>query len=420
VGTSPFFLEGAVKVHRLRLIGFSLGCVLGSMTAFAQNPSAAPSEYSFTISGSQSWTDTGIDLSAGDTLTFTADAQPATDSTCAAPPSASSSSSSDKLPVADAAAGALIAKTSEKGDPMLAGSGHDVHTDAAGHLFLGLNQTATSSCALAVKLTIAHGQAAAPAPQCNLKDQLSSAAKVWMSGQFGNSSSSSSTPASNAISENGNTSAASSPSPGLKLPAAVLDSDLRQHLDGLPRRVHDHLGNLGDMVNFVIVGSQEQVQAALDASDWHLADLDSKESGLKAVMDTYEKKDYLQMPMSHLYLFDRMQDFGYEQAQAFAVVATRHHFRLWKAPFTWNNQTVWCGAGTHDVGFEKDVRTGKLTHKIDPAVDGERENIAQSLDKSGKAKSMTYYLPPNPVQDAKNASGGAYHSDGRLLVVFLK
>jgi len=140
--------------------------------------------------------------------------------------------------------------------------------------------------------------------------------------------------------------------------------------------VHDHLGNLGDMVNFVVLGSQERVQAALDASDWHLADLDRKESGLKAVMDTYEKKDYLQMPMSHLYLFDRMQDCGYEQAQAFAVVATRHHFRLWKAPFTWNGDVVWVGAGTHDIGFEKDIRTGKLTHKIDPTVDGERENIA--------------------------------------------
>ena len=35
------------------------------------------------------------------------------------------------------------------------------------------------------------------------------------------------------------------------------------------------------------------------------------------------------------------------------------------------------------------------------------------------AVAMTYYLPSNPVQDAKNASGGSYHSDGRMLVVFL-
>ena len=78
------------------------------------------------------------------------------------------------------------------------------------------------------------------------------------------------------------------------------------------------------------------------------------------------------------------------------------------------------GAGTHDVGFEKDQRNGKLTHKIDPAVDGERDNVGLSLQKSGKVKSMSYYLPSDPVQDAKNATGGGYHSDGRLLVVFLQ
>ena len=415
LASSLCLLEGDVKVHCLRFVRFSLGCVLCSVIAFAQTAPAAPSEYSFTISGSQPWTDTGVDLSVGDSLAFTAEAKSGEDSNCAA------SSPSDKLPVADAPSGALIAKTSEKSDPALVGNGHDLQPAAAGHLFLGLNQASTSGCALAVKLTITHAAAAAATQQPrNLKDQLSSAAKVWMTGQFGNSSSSSSAPASNAISENGSAAASSGTSAGLKLPAVILDADLRQHIDELPRRVHDHLGNLGDMVNFVVVGSQENMQAAFDAADWHVADLDSKEAGLKAIMDTYKKQDYLQMPMSHLYLFDRMQDFGYEQAQAFAVVATRHHFRIWKAPFTWNNQTVWVGAGTHDVGFEKDVRTGKLTHKIDPAVDGERDNIAQSLDKSGKTKSMTYYLPRNPVQDAKNASGGGYHSDGRLLVVFLK
>jgi hypothetical protein len=78
------------------------------------------------------------------------------------------------------------------------------------------------------------------------------------------------------------------------------------------------------------------------------------------------------------------------------------------------------GAATHDIGFEKDVRTGHLTHKIDPDVDRERENLAASLNQSGRVKDMDYYLPPNPVLEAKNASGGGYHSDGRMLVVILK
>jgi hypothetical protein len=124
--------------------------------------------------------------------------------------------------------------------------------------------------------------------------------------------------------------------------------------------------------------------------------------------------------MSTLYLFDRAQDFGYEQAEPIAMVASRHHFRIWKAPFAWQGHEVWVGAGTHDIGFAKDKRNGNVTHKIDPAVDAERENIGATLQKSGKAKSLHYYLPPNPIQEAKNATGDVYHSDGRILVIFLQ
>ncbi len=199
-----------------------------------------------------------------------------------------------------------------------------------------------------------------------------------------------------------------------------MDAGLRKDIDGLPRRVNDQFNNQGDMVNFVLVGSQELVQSALEAANWHVADVDNKEAVLKAVLETYQKKDYLAMPMSQLYLFGRKQDFGYELAQAYSVVASRHHFRIWKAPSAWNGETMWAGAGTHDIGFEKDQRNGSVTHKIDPAVDGERDNIGSTLQQAGKVKSMAYYLPPDPVQGAKNATGGGYHSDGRILVIVLQ
>jgi hypothetical protein len=215
------------------------------------------------------------------------------------------------------------------------------------------------------------------------------------------------------------------PAPVLKLSAAHLDSKLRKDLDQLPRRVNDQFQYLGDMVNFVIVGSQKSVQTALDAATWQVADTDKKKAVLSAVLETYENKDYLQMPMSTLYLFGRPQDFGYEMAEPIAMVASRHHFRIWKAPFTWNGQQVWVGAGTHDIGFardkrDKDKRNGLVTHKIDPLVDGERENIGGSLQKTNKVKSLTYYLPPDPVLEAKNATGDCYQSDGRILVIILQ
>jgi len=415
-----------------------------SFSALGQT-GAIPALYSFTISDAESWTDTGVDLAIGDSLSITAETKAGSDTNCSPAGFNVIAGNPGTIPLPASPPGALIAKTSEKAEPVLVRKKGDLKLDAAGHLFLGVNQSVTSNCAFAVKVQITHTQnqptstdananTATPsaaqkaasqtstnaAAHTDLKTQLSSAAQVWLKGQFGSSNSSNGKESASAVSNNAAASASATAATGVKLPTVILDADLRQHIDGLPRRVHDHAGNLGDMVNFLIVGSQERVQAALDAADWHLADLDSKEAGLKAVLNTYQKKEYLEMPMSHLYLFDRMQDFGYEQAQAFAVVATRHHFRIWKAPFTWNNEVVWVGAATHDIGFEKDVRTGKLTHKIDPDIDLERANLADGLDKSGKAKDLTYYLPPNPVQEAKNASGGGYHSDGRLLVIFLK
>ena len=103
----------------------------------------------------------------------------------------------------------------------------------------------------------------------------------------------------------------------------------------------------GGMVNFVMIGSQKDVQAALQAANWFVADTSNSGAVTKAILMTYENKDYLQMPMSQLYLFGRVQDFGYEQAEPYSVVASRHHFRLWKAPFQVDGQDVWVGAGTH-------------------------------------------------------------------------
>jgi hypothetical protein len=112
-----------------------------------------------------------------------------------------------------------------------------------------------------------------------------------------------------------------------------LDAHLRKRIDHLPRRVNDEFQNQGGMVNFVMVGSLKQVQEALSAADWHLADRDTTEAVTKAVLQTYQKKAYLTMPMRELYLFGPVQDYGYQQAEPYAVVASRHHFRIWKAPF---------------------------------------------------------------------------------------
>jgi hypothetical protein len=376
---------------------------LGVCHGIAQTAaSAAPapgSDYSFDISTTLPWTDTGLDLQTGDVLNITSSGAQKCD------PSGVNGASAQALPIANALPGALIAKLQAQAVPVVIGNSKDVKVDAPGRLFLGVNAGDKPPCQGNFSVKV-HRQAQASSNRGDvLKQQLANAAEIFLAGQLGVQPSGSA-----------NTTATAS----LKISNAPLDSGLRKDIDGLPRCVNDQFKNLGDMVNFILIGSQQQVQAALDATNFHVADTDNKKAVLEAAMTTYENKDYLAMPMSTLYLFNRPQDFGYEQAEPIAMVASRHHFRLWKAPFTWNGQTVWVGAGTHDIGFAKDKRNGNVTHKIDPNVDGERENIGASLEKGGKVKSMSYYLPPNPVQQAKNATGDGYTSDGRILVVFMQ
>jgi hypothetical protein len=370
------------------------------MAQTESSPAAASAnDYSFTVSTAELWTNTGLDLQAGDVLDITASG------TQSCGPQGVSGGLTQGLPVADALPGALIAKLQAQGTPVLIETSKKINVDVPGKLFLGINAAGKAPCngSFAVKV---HRQSQAASNRSDvLKKQLTSAAEIFLAGQLGVQTGGSA-----------NTAAA----PVLKISDAPLDPGLRKDIDSLPRRVNDQYKNLGDMVNFVIIGSEKLVQSALDAASFHVADTSDKKAVLEAAMTTYEKKDYLAMPMSTLYLFDRPQDFGYEQAEPIAMVASRHHFRLWKAPFTWNGQTVWVGAGTHDIGFAKDKRNGHVTHKIDPNVDGERDNIGSSLQKGGKVKSMSYYLPPNPVQDAKNATGDSYQSDGRILIVSLQ
>lgn len=390
---------------------------------------ATGQDFTFQVStaqpgAAQAWTDTGLDLQAGDAVNISLDS-PASAQACD-----QATSQPADLPLPSAHVGTLIARLHAHGAPLLVGTGTELKIEEPSHLFLGINTASNSTCQLTLSVKVhkiassSTGNSASTGDNqqtrgTQLKSQLATAAQVFMQGQFGmGKSESANAGSSNAVSPGSAANTASETT--LKVSDAPLDADLRKSIDSLPRRVNDQFENLGDMVNFVIIGNQKDVQAALDAATWHVADTNNERAVLNAVMQTYESKDYLAMPMSTLFLFGRKQDFGYEMAEPIAMVASRHHFRIWKAPFTWKGSEVWVGAGTHDIGFAKDKRNNNVTHKIDPAVDGERDNIGGSLQKANKAKTLTYYLPANPVQDAKNATGDGYHSDGRLLVVFLQ
>ena len=80
-------------------------------------------DYSFTISTTQPWTDTGVDLQAGDVLQINSSSGETCD------PAGVSGGPGTGLPVASAPAGALIARLQAQGVPVLVGSGKQLKAD---------------------------------------------------------------------------------------------------------------------------------------------------------------------------------------------------------------------------------------------------------------------------------------------------
>lgn len=105
---------------------------------------------------------------------------------------------------------------------------------------------------------------------------------------------------------------------------------------------------------------------------------------------------------------------------SFDMVMSRNHLRVWKSPYEVQGRPLWCIAATHDIGFERDQRNNGVTHKIDPAIDGEREFVNDTLSGTGLVIARDRVMPPNPLTEAKTATGGTFHSDGRIVVLVLK
>jgi len=321
---------------------------------------------------SDGWVDTGVDFGAGDTIKITATGQLQFNN-------AKQPNGPEGLPRGfadlvrvfqfnDAGRGALIGRvgTSEAARPFLIGASLTRQAPVAGHLFVAVNLSSMDTASGSYHVTIERTAAAA-------------AAKT-----------------------------------DVAVPAFP-----QKLIDSIPRRVNDADNNPGDRVNFVLIGSQEQVQAGLKAAGWVVVDKTKQDAVLNGLLTSLNKGSYVTMPMSELMLFGRTQDFGYAQADPLKVVASRHHFRIWKAPFDLEGQTVWAGAGTHDIGFDRDNRTKNgITHKIDPNTDGERDYIGESLTQTGLVLKTAYITPTDPVTKAKTATGSEFTSDGRTLLVY--
>lgn len=325
------------------------------------------------IAGSDLWVDTKVDVRARDEVMITATGKLTLSNGQQITPGGARRGFRDMLrtyPVNAAGEGALIGRLGDASmaQPFLVGPTLKWQAPKAGRLFLGINRSGSG----------------APKGSFHVKIEFASRAPETVS------------------------------KVEYKLPEITTEI-----VDRYPRRISDGQGNAGDNTNFLIVGQEKKILEALSAAGWVQVDRSHGDAVLNGIIAVLDKRAYLTLPMSELTLFGRPQDYGMAHADPIMVVAERHHFRIWKAPFKVDGQEVWVGAGTHDIGFDRDQRNNGITHKIDPDIDLEREFIGKSMEETGLIAKLSYVTPMQPSKEALTATGGSFRSDGRILVIHL-
>jgi hypothetical protein len=205
------------------------------------------------------------------------------------------------------------------------------------------------------------------------------------------------------------------PSAGLQ--RSVDDSSqLDGMMDYLPPRVFNAEGHEGDMLNLIFVGQQKDLQKAFERAGWVKTDKFNVSFVWHLLWHgTHDAR----LPMSRLYLFGRVQDYSYALPDPGEAVARRHHIRIWKTDTKFDGMPVWAGSATRDIAIEIAKRGRFIGHRIDPAVDAERDFVGIDLTDASSVSQQEYLHSPDPVYQAQTTSGQTYHSDGRILLLDL-
>lgn len=181
-------------------------------------------------------------------------------------------------------------------------------------------------------------------------------------------------------------------------------------------------GLLGDPVNLAMLGEAEHVHAAMRAGGWSLADELSFRTGWRIVISSLTRRTYPAAPVSPLFLFQRRQDFAYQQEVA-GSPSKRHHVRFWRCPDGWllpgGIRVDWLAAGTYDRSVGLSLFTFQITHKIAEDIDTERDHIVDSLRQADPGVRLRVIKGFAAGYHARNGGGDRIRTDGHLPIVDL-
>ena len=176
----------------------------------------------------------------------------------------------------------------------------------------------------------------------------------------------------------------------------------------------------GDPINLAFLGSEADMHQAMAAAGWTRADDLDFRAGLRIVTSTLRRQSYPQAPVSPLHLFERQQDFAYQQEVA-GSPSKRHHVRFWRCPDDWmlpgGYVVDWLAAGTYDRSVGLSLFTLQITHKIEADTDVERDFIVTTVVDADPSVEVEIIKNFSTGYHSRNGGGDLIETDGHLPIV---
>ncbi len=182
-------------------------------------------------------------------------------------------------------------------------------------------------------------------------------------------------------------------------------------------------GLLGDPVNLAVHGCEGQVHQALTAAGWIRADDLDFRAGRRIALSVAGRRSYPEAPVSPLHLFDRQQDFAYQQ-EIEGNPSRRHHVRFWRCPEGWllpgGFAADWLAAATFDKKVGLSLFTLQITHKIEENTDVERDFLVRSITGAVPDVGVEVIENFSSGYHARNGGGDRIRTDGDLPILDLR
>jgi hypothetical protein len=199
-------------------------------------------------------------------------------------------------------------------------------------------------------------------------------------------------------------------------------------------------GFASDPINVGVIGTYEQIVAAMTAAGWSMPDKKTPRSLIKIIGSMVHRKPYPRTPFSKLYLFGREQDLSFALPIG-EKSSNRHHVRFWAChlegpeafhehvhfwrrfhhPLSeFDSRQLWVGAASKDIGLVPIRHNAQITHMVDPDTDAERDVVVEALRSSHSVENTRTVKVGKPFELRNRAFGGSLRSDGKMRICILK